>query len=49
MLQFYGITWNDASGDSERLEIAIRDGIPPDQFARQFGEKYDLQPRIASW
>ena len=38
----YGLSWEDASGESSLLENAIADGLMPEQFVRQFAEKYDL-------
>lgn len=44
MQKRYGITWQDASGDTQPLESAIADGWTPEQFVRWFGERYDLEP-----
>ena len=44
MKKRYGITWDDAAGDVEPLETAMRDGMTPDEFVRWFGERYNLIP-----
>ena len=48
MQRVYGISWNDASGDSEPLERAQEAGQSPADFVDWFGTKYDLIP-VSEW
>lgn len=38
----YGIDWNDACGDMDPIEFALRDGLSPADFVEYWAEKYDL-------
>lgn len=43
-MRTYGISWADASGDSEPLEAAMRTVQSPAEFVQWWGEKYGLVP-----
>lgn len=44
LLQHYGISWQDACGDTRPLRSAIDDGLTPDLFVIEFARKYGLEP-----
>ena len=44
LVRRYGITWADACGDAEPIERAAREGESPEQWAEDWGLKYDLDP-----
>ena len=48
MQRVYGISWQEASGDSESLEQAQVAGQSPADFVDWWGRKYDLN-RKAEW
>ena len=45
MQRVYGISWQDASGDSEPLERAQVAGQSPVDFVDWWGRKYHLIPK----
>lgn len=45
----FSITWKDASGESELLLNALRDGVTAEEFVTQWAEKYDLQSIANDW
>lgn len=44
LLKGYGISWKDASGDSDLLVQAFQGGETPEEFVQWFAQKYDLTP-----
>ena len=44
MVRRYGITWVDACGNAEPIERAVGAGESPEQWAEDWGLKYDLDP-----
>jgi hypothetical protein len=45
MFRVYGISWEEASGDTEPLERAQVAGQSPADFVDWFGRKFDLIPK----
>ena len=45
----FGLSWADACGDREPLEMAMSDGQSPEEFVSWFAEKYGLAPVQTTW
>jgi hypothetical protein len=49
MKRRYGITWEDACGDTQPLTAAFRNGESPEEFVAWWGDRYELEEITRRW